>query len=126
MIRPQALIVEDDPFHRFVFELNLSPHYDVESVQDGVAALTYLERAVPDLVMLDLDLVDGEGELIVRRLYNAPQFSHTCLILCTADPHKAHDLQDQANFVLLKPVRVYEARAIFTQFFLQSKNMPVC
>lgn len=67
------LIVEDDSgLQKYLKELLLDNSYSVQSVSDGIAALNFLQKTEPDLLILDLGLPNMSGETVcmeVRKKY---------------------------------------------------------
>lgn len=70
------LVVEDDPLSRQLMGLLLrgSGYDDVATAQSVAEAIEYLDRETGgcDLVLLDLNLPDGNGFTILRRMKGAP------------------------------------------------------
>lgn len=63
------LVVDDDRAIRRMLERTLvAEGYDVVGVADGGAALAAIERAAPDLLVLDVGLPDLDGFAVCRRL----------------------------------------------------------
>ena len=73
--KPQLLVVDDDPSIReSLGALLTSAGYDVVVAENGVSAVSHLDRTVADLVVTDLDMPGMSGmELIshVRSRYPA-------------------------------------------------------
>lgn len=67
------LVVEDDKgLQKYLKELLLDNGYAVQSAGDGIAALDYLQKTQPDLVVLDLGLPNMSGETVcleIRKKY---------------------------------------------------------
>lgn len=63
------LVVEDDRgLQKYLKELLLDNGYAVQTVADGIAALDYFKKTVPDLVVLDLGLPVMSGEAVCREI----------------------------------------------------------
>jgi len=71
--KPQILVVDDDPSIReSLGMLLMSEGYDVAMADNGVSAVSHLDRTTPDLIFTDLNMPQMSGvELIshVRALY---------------------------------------------------------
>ena len=71
--QPQILIVDDDPGVReSLGMLLMSEGYDVAMADNGVSAVSHLDRTIPDLILTDLNMPQMSGvELIshVRARY---------------------------------------------------------
>src|SRR5438270_3696162 len=64
-----VLVVEDDRgLQKYLKELLLDNGYSVQTVSDGIAALDYFKKTVPDLVVLDLGLPVMSGEAVCREI----------------------------------------------------------
>jgi CheY-like chemotaxis protein len=73
--KPQILVVDDEPAVRESLGILLeSVGYDVATAANGVSAVSQMDRAVPDLIVTDLNMPEMSGiELIshVRSRYPA-------------------------------------------------------
>ena len=67
--KTRILVVDDEPNIREVVELYLRrAGFEVEVAADGAAALTAIERKIPDLVILDLMMPAVDGFQVTRDL----------------------------------------------------------
>ena len=65
----RLLVVDDDPEIRELTQAYLSRQgFEVDCVDGGKAMDAYLERSLPDLIVLDLMLPGEHGLSIARRL----------------------------------------------------------
>lgn len=68
-----VLVVEDDKgLQKYLKELLLDNGYNVHVEGDGIAALEYLKKSEPDIVVLDLGLPNMSGEAVcteIRKKY---------------------------------------------------------
>lgn len=63
------LIVEDDKgLQKYLKELLLDNGYAVQTASDGIAALEYLKKNEPDIVVLDLGLPTMSGEAVCQEI----------------------------------------------------------
>jgi CheY-like chemotaxis protein len=101
------LVVEDDPLIRSLLEAQLQAEgYEVVSVPDSSEAIAAIQTRKPDLMILDLTLIDGSpGNSLgsgfallhyMRRTFPAIDFP---VIVHTADVSPSVDTQAQAIFV---------------------------
>jgi CheY-like chemotaxis protein len=120
MIKPLALIVEDDPALSQIFSLALAGEFDTEAVTDGYAAQARLAKMVPAVVVLDLHIPGPSGASIIDLLHADARFAMTRTILSTADANEAERLRDQADIVLLKPVSPIQLRELASRLFKPS------
>ncbi len=101
--RLRCLIVEDGPVSRTVLEGFVGAHSGLDlvaSVGTAGEAAAVLDAGGVDLVLLDVELPDGSGMNVARRLGTTVQF-----ILTTASEDHAMDaFQYRAADYLLKPV----------------------
>ncbi len=112
MSRYAALIIEDDVFQSEIFTkaVEAAGFAPVEVIDDGQAALDYLQEHSPALVVLDLHLPGALGDDILAYIRQAPHLAATRVILATGNPHMADPLQGQSDLVLLKPVSFTQLR----------------
>jgi DNA-binding response OmpR family regulator len=77
------LIVEDDKtIQKYLKELLLDKGFNVQVASDGIAALNSIEKAEPDLVVLDLGLPNMSGESVCKEIRN--KFPNIRVIILTA------------------------------------------
>jgi CheY-like chemotaxis protein len=78
-------VVDDHDLNRRLFERLLERHgYDVQSVPSLDAAARALAEQRPALVVLDLNLSDGDGLELVARLRGDPDTARAPIVACTA------------------------------------------
>lgn len=109
---PLALIVEDNESVAEIYQIALEQAgFDVELAQDGAVALEHLATITPALILLDLHLPRVSGQEVLHHIHTHEPRMQARIILATADLHKAEDLKNQVDFVLVKPfgfVKLYE------------------
>jgi two-component system, sensor histidine kinase and response regulator len=111
MIEPLALIVEDDEDINEIFGQALaSAGFSIHSVRDGQAALEFLKGMVPHVVILDLHLPNVSGEAILKYIRSTPGLEKVRVVITTADAAFGEYLQDQADFVMVKPISYVQLR----------------
>jgi DNA-binding response OmpR family regulator len=111
MSTPQALVIEDDRDLSLIFSQALrAAGYEVKAVSTNSGALTCLADSTPRLVTLDLHLQQAKGADILHYIRAEPRLSQTNVILTTADSALAETLQDQADYVLIKPISFTQIR----------------
>lgn len=111
-MKPLALVIEDDPNLSQIFSLTLKEDFETETYTDGNAALERLSQIVPRLLILDLNLPGIPGNEILAHIRADERLKGVTVMLATADHRQADTLQDQADFVLLKPVSPIQLRQI--------------
>ncbi len=85
--KKQSLLVVDDEadLAHGLAALLRARGYDVELARDGLEALERLARdPVPDLVLLDYEMPQLDGEEVLRRLRRDPRTAHLPVLLATA------------------------------------------
>jgi CheY-like chemotaxis protein len=70
----RILFVDDDPILREFALVNLSSdRVNIDTAPDGAAALAAVEAAVPDILLLDLEMPDLDGLEVLKRLKADPR-----------------------------------------------------
>jgi CheY-like chemotaxis protein len=107
----RALVVEDDHDLAAIFSQALrAAGFDVEIAQTLETALARLAADVPDVVTLDLHLQQAKGTEILHYIRSDPRLAKVNVVLTTADSAMAEELQDQADFVFVKPISFVQLR----------------
>lgn len=111
----RVLLVEDNPLDvratlRAAQKLKINNQIDV--VTDGQAAIDYLtsaqrEKALPDLILLDLNLPGVDGHDVLRMVKSNEALQRIPVVVLTtsedeADVHGAYDVG--ANAYVMKPI----------------------
>jgi CheY-like chemotaxis protein len=101
-----ALIVEDDVDAQSIFELTLqSAGFVTSAVETGREAISWLKSMAPNLVVLDLQLPDITGVEVLQHIRSKLNLTDLPVIVATAYPDMAADIQDEVALILEKPVR---------------------
>ncbi len=111
----KILVVDDEPINRTVLEALLKPlGYQVEVAENGLQALELVEKAPPDLVLLDVMMPGMDGFEVLGRLKEGEQTQRIPVVMVTA----LRDVEDRvraldagADDFLTKPVEKAELRA---------------
>lgn len=78
------LIVDDSPEQIHVTGSLLAKHgYEVLVASNGKAALSILERELPDLILLDIHMNDMDGFALCRQIRSNPCYQDTAVIFMT-------------------------------------------
>lgn len=113
MTKQLVFIVEDDPHLNQIFSITLKTDFEIHSLIDGSQAIEELAKSSPDLVVLDMNLPGASGRDVLAYIRSEKKrFSHTRVILATADALQADLLQHDADLVLLKPVSPAQLREL--------------
>ncbi|MBX2800850.1 MAG: response regulator [Myxococcales bacterium] len=104
------LLVEDDPVDLQLMRRALEgqPLTQLDVCESGEAALSYLLRHRPDLVLLDLNLPDVSGYEVLSWLRNSPEHTHTPVVVLSAesgDQARTRAMELEATTFLTKPAR---------------------
>jgi two-component system CheB/CheR fusion protein len=106
--RWRALIVDDNADAAQVLAEGLRRQgHDVRVAHDASSALVEAERMLPDVVLLDIALPDGDGYQVARRLRQRPSLADTKLVALSGYGHEEHYARSRAagfDRHLVKPV----------------------
>ena len=100
------LAVDDQPQNLRLLDAVLSPRgYRVVTASSGIEALSQLEAAVPDLVLLDVVMPYPDGYEVCRRIRNDPATAFLPVVMVTAsgDQEKIHSIEAGADDFITKP-----------------------
>jgi two-component system, OmpR family, response regulator MprA len=125
MSRPSVLVVDDDaPVRRMLERTLVAEGYDVCAAADGGAALAAVERAVPDLLVLDVAMPGLDG-LAVARL-RGKRLATPILLLTARDgvADRVAGLDAGADDYLLKPFAPEELRARVRALLRRGRTVP--
>jgi CheY-like chemotaxis protein len=101
-----ALIVEDDADAGAIFEFTLrAVGFHPMTVHTGQEALSIMASMLPNLVVLDLHLPDVPGTDVLQQIRTTRWLADVPVIVATAHPQMAEVIEDEADLVLIKPVR---------------------
>jgi DNA-binding response OmpR family regulator len=110
--QPHAIVVEDDLFLSEIYTDTLrSIGIHVENHYSGDSAMQVLQTAVPDLIILDLNLPVYSGIEIFHELRKRHETAETWVLIVTANPAQAAELTEteinsQNLLILSKPISV--------------------
>ena len=112
MTKPLIFVVEDNPKLNEIISITLEADFELETCTDGNAALERLKIAVPQIVILDLNLPGISGKEVLAHIRSDARLAKTRVILTTADDRQAESLNNEADIVLLKPVSPTQLREL--------------
>jgi two-component system cell cycle response regulator DivK len=119
---PKKIVVADDDGvgRELIREVLEMSGYEVIEAADGIEAVHRVREALPDLVLVDIQMPRLDGYGVLRELRGDPQFCGLRVVAVTAfamrrDRQKAHD----AGFdgYITKPVDIAMLRAEIRRFF---------
>jgi CheY-like chemotaxis protein len=106
--RPRVLVVDDEPFILAVLaDLLQARGITCATAVNGAEALTALETAKPDLVILDITMPVMDGIETCRRLKADPGLAAIPVIALTShdDPHTVFTMMEAGSLLYItKPV----------------------
>ncbi|MBE7556540.1 MAG: response regulator [Anaerolineales bacterium] len=109
---PVALIIEDNEDVAHICRIALEQAgFEVEVAEDGRTALERLATTAPVLILLDLHLPYVSGYQILHHIHTQEYALKPQVVLATADLLRAEKMQNEVDFVLLKPfgfIKLYE------------------
>lgn len=121
MTKRVAFIIEDNIELGYIYAAALEmSNFRVERLIDGQSAVERLDIAVPDLIVLDMNLPYVSGQHIYQKLRRDPRFNNTPIIIATANSLLAETLSSQLtgqDCLLIKPVSPSKLRELTRQFY---------
>lgn len=107
MEKPFAMIIEDDRDTVALFRHVLDfAGYKTEIILRGDKAIDRLKIAMPDIILLDLNLPGVSGMEVLDFIQAEERLSETHVVVITGHPELALGMSSQTDLVLLKPVSV--------------------
>jgi|SRR5688572_24986476 len=83
----KILYIEDDALNlRLVRKMLKTLDYDMIEVRNGLDAARVALYERPDVILLDIQLLDISGLDVARELKSHPEMAHIPVIVVTADP----------------------------------------
>jgi two-component system, response regulator, stage 0 sporulation protein F len=106
----KILIVDDEEHIRFLYSEELSEAgYEVITADSGYMLLEKIEEEKPDLVVLDIKMVDYNGLDLLQDIRN--RFSDLPVILCTAYDTFKEDMKSiAADYYVIKSFDLTELK----------------
>lgn len=126
-IRKTVLIVDDVEDNRVLLERALrSSGYVTVSVESGMAALAYMSRETPDIILLDWMMPGLNGLEVLRAIRLDHPMAHLPIIMCTAvgeEENVVEAIVAGANDYVTKPISIPILRARMTAHLAQSATV---
>jgi CheY-like chemotaxis protein len=127
--RPLVVVVDDDvAVDKSFGQMLQAAGYDTHAEGNVAAGLSYLERAAPAVVILDLHLPDGTGLECLRRLRAWPQHRDLPVAILTGDyfldEDVARELKQLGARVFFKPVWEDDLLRIVGQLLAPGGSQP--
>ncbi|MBW2049173.1 MAG: response regulator [Deltaproteobacteria bacterium] len=107
----KILIVDDEEHIRYLYAEELSDAgYEVVTAEDGHMLLEKIEREKPDLVVLDIKMVDYNGLDLLQDIRN--RFYDLPVVLCTAYDTFKEDMKSiAADYYVIKSFDLSELKS---------------
>ena len=124
--RKNILAIDDSKTQLKIFENFLSPRYDVTLAESAVEAMKFMDAAIFDLILLDIEMPDVSGFEFLHEIRKKPRYMTKPVIIVSGhtDPDfLASAKSSSASDVLSKPVdskQLFEA--IEKAFTMPVKN----
>jgi|SRR6185436_20242767 len=96
-----VLLLEDDPDLRRVLEILLESQFEVRSCATSGDALHKLRSERVDVLLIDLDLPGGWGEVLMRTARTLPD--RVAIVTMSGQPERLEASRDVADAVIAKP-----------------------
>ncbi|NJL95273.1 MAG: response regulator [Anaerolineae bacterium] len=108
------LLVEDDLPLLELYESALATSHQVLAVDSVQSALALLEKGeVVDLIVLDLNLPDAPGTVLIEEMASFPEYAHLPVVVMTGFKHLgAQQMAENVVEVLTKPVTISSLQRI--------------
>ncbi|MGD8591196.1 MAG: response regulator [Gammaproteobacteria bacterium] len=99
------LVVDDDPLACEIAERYLGKDgYLVDNAMDGQSAMTKIQEAPPDVILLDVMLSGMSGWQVLKFVKNHPQYVHIPVIMTSMLDEKKNAFTLGATDYLIKPI----------------------
>lgn len=114
----QVVYVEDNYPSLLLITRHLeAAGYTVHGAADGNVGLQLIQTVQPDVILLDINLPDMDGNEIARQLRQNPAHRETPLIAVTASFYEVHYRHDSPfDAYIAKPVRYRELLETIAKF----------
>jgi two-component system cell cycle response regulator DivK len=120
------LYVEDNPDNRMlVRRILLSEDYSLLEAKDAHQALSLLETAKPDLILMDINMPDMDGYTLTAKIKAIPGFERVPILALTANVmrgDKEKTLEAGCDGYIQKPIDFDELLREIERFLARSKN----
>jgi putative two-component system response regulator len=90
------MLIDDDPTYLLEGKFALQSDYDVITVNNGINALKLLEKKVPDLILLDIEMPEMDGYETIRRIKANKKYVKIPIIFLTALTHADYEFEGLA------------------------------
>jgi CheY-like chemotaxis protein len=92
LVKPQVLVVDDHPLNLKLLQRVLElDGFAVIAADCLAAAEQEIAKGLPDLIVLDLQLPDGDGLTLATHMKADPEMRHVAILACTAGAMKGEE-----------------------------------
>ena len=120
------LYVEDNPDNRLLVKrILLAEDYSLLEAIDGKDALTVLETAHPDLILMDINMPDMDGYTLTAKIKSMPGFERTPILALTANVmrgDKEKTLEAGCDGYIQKPLDIDQLTREIEKFLSRRSN----
>jgi len=119
------LMVDDDPIILKTMQSILKSDYKTVGVNSVDQALKFVEKVVPDIVLLDYEMPVKNGLFLLRRLRLNPAFNNVPIIMLTGNKDKEvvmESIQSGAQGYLTKPVNPISLKLRVRQYIGEAEK----
>lgn len=92
-MKKHILIVDDDKFNLVAARGILKDKFEVSVVNSGKLALTFLQRTIPDLMLLDIKMPQMSGLEVMDKMQSHPLWRTIPIIFLTADDNVSKEAE---------------------------------
>ncbi len=107
--RKRILVVDDDSEQLFNIKEQLDEFYDVSLVRSGDAALKFLSKHIPDMILLDYLMPDKDGPQVFKEFQKTPEYAAVPVVFLTGMTEKKAVMQTLRDLrpkgYIVKPVK---------------------
>jgi len=90
----KIIFIVDDNLDNLTFcSKVLEDEYDVITMNSGMRLINILEKRIPDLILLDVNMPDMDGFSVIKKLKANERFSHIPVIFLTAKTDNTSELE---------------------------------
>ena len=97
--RKHILVIDDDPMMLKLVNEQLHEYYDVATAISGKLAMKFLESKKTDLILLDYEMPDDNGAVVLEKLRKNPATKHIPVVFLTG----VSERERIQEVILMKP-----------------------
>ncbi len=121
MITKTILVIDDSPANlKLLRVLLVGQGYRVVTAPDAVSALAEIHSALPDLILMDLQLPGMDGLTLTRQLKEQPETRHIPIVAITAYAMKGDEIKARdagCDAYVTKPIDTRALPSLVARFW---------